>query len=201
MKDEGSMDEYVGCSVITNKTGNIVLHQPHLLKKIREEFGKELEDVQTPATPARTGDVIIKMDSEEKEKAGLNRWQQTRYQSGVGMLLYLVKFSRPDIANPVRELTKSMDCANEAHYKSLLWALKYVLTMSQLGIEYNSGSTVNLNGKWKIVAYCDSDFDGDKIWEIVCPDFVSTWEVTLYHGAADLKRAYCYHQERQNIMS
>ena len=38
------------------------------------------------------------------------------------------------------------------------------------------------------------------IQEIVCPDFVSTWEVTLYHGAADLKRAYCYRQQRQNIM-
>ena len=60
------MEEYVECSVLTNKTGNIILHQPHLLKKIRKEFGKELEDVRTPATPARSGDVIIKMDSEEK---------------------------------------------------------------------------------------------------------------------------------------
>ena len=53
------------------------------------------------------------------------------------MLLYLVKFSRPDIANLVRELTKVMDCANKAHYKSLPSALKYVVTASQLGIEYN----------------------------------------------------------------
>ena len=57
---------------------------------------------------------------------------------------------------------KAMDCANEAHYKSLLQALKYVLTTSQLGIEYDSGSMVNFYGKWKIVAYCDSNFGGDK---------------------------------------
>ena len=31
------------------------------------------------------------------------------YRSGVGMLLYLVKYSRPDIANPVRELSKVLD--------------------------------------------------------------------------------------------
>ena len=40
VKDESLMDEYVGCSVVTKKTGNIVLHQPHLRKKIREEFGR-----------------------------------------------------------------------------------------------------------------------------------------------------------------
>ena len=87
VKDEGSMEEYVGFSILTNETGNIILHQPHLLKKIKEEFGKELEDVRTPETTAGTGNVIIKMDSEEKEKAGLNRRQQMRYRSGVGMLL------------------------------------------------------------------------------------------------------------------
>ena len=30
------------------------------------------------------------------------------YRSGVGMLLYLVKHSRPDIANGVRELSKAL---------------------------------------------------------------------------------------------
>ena len=63
----------MGCSILTNKTGNIVLHQPHLLKKIREEFGKELEEVQIPATPAKMGNEIIKINNEEKEKAGLDR--------------------------------------------------------------------------------------------------------------------------------
>ena len=47
VKDEGLMEKYVGCSVLMNETGNIILHQPHLLKKIREEFSKELENVRT----------------------------------------------------------------------------------------------------------------------------------------------------------
>jgi hypothetical protein len=34
---------------------------------------------------------------------------QALYQSGVGMLLYLVKHSRPDIANVVQELSKVMN--------------------------------------------------------------------------------------------
>ena len=78
------------------------------------------------------------------------------------MLLYLIKFSRPDISNSVRELTKVMDCANEKHFKGLLRVLKYVLSTSDLGIKYDSASMLNFNGIWKVVAYCDSNFAGDK---------------------------------------
>ena len=78
------------------------------------------------------------------------------------MILYLVKFSRPDISNSVRELTKAMACANKAHYKAMACVLKYVISTDNLGIEYDSGAIVNFNGFLKIVAYCDSDFAGDK---------------------------------------
>jgi hypothetical protein len=36
---------------------------------------------------------------------------QKKYCPGVGMLLYLTKYSRPDIFNVVRELSKCMDSA------------------------------------------------------------------------------------------
>ena len=54
-----------------------------------------------------------------------------------------------------------MDCANKAHYKSLTCVLKYVISIENLGIDYDSGAVVNFNGVWKIVAYCDSNFAGD----------------------------------------
>ena len=46
--------------------------------------------------------------SEFKEENKLSKEKQTRYQSGAGTLLYLVKHSRPDLSNAVRELTKGM---------------------------------------------------------------------------------------------
>jgi hypothetical protein len=46
--------------------------------------------------------------------------KQSRYRSGVGMLLYPIKYSRPDIANVVRELSKWMDGANLAACKEML---------------------------------------------------------------------------------
>jgi hypothetical protein len=43
------------------------------------------------------------------------------------MLLYLVKHSRPDISNAVRELTKVIDGATNAHWKSLIHTITFVL--------------------------------------------------------------------------
>jgi hypothetical protein len=43
--------------------------------------------------------------------------EQTTYHSAVGTLLQFVKHSRPDLANPVRELSKCMDAATPTGVK------------------------------------------------------------------------------------
>ena len=51
-----------------------------------------------------------------KVKKG-KKWQvpknvQSKYQSGMGIFLYFVKHSQPDIANTIHELFKAIDSAN-----------------------------------------------------------------------------------------
>jgi hypothetical protein len=53
---------------------------------------------------------------------------QTLYQPGVGMLLYLVKHLRPDIVNVVRELSKMMNGAMLAAMKKLSESLNLCWT-------------------------------------------------------------------------
>ena len=55
-----------------------------------------------------------------ENEEGQNHQGQYKYRSVNGMLLFLVKYSQPDIANAVRELLKVNDKANEAHYKQML---------------------------------------------------------------------------------
>ena len=50
---------------------------------------------------------------QNEEGTQINGDQQHEYWSGVGTLLYLTKHSRPDIANAVCELSKSMDGASK----------------------------------------------------------------------------------------
>ena len=52
---------------------------------------------------------------------------QSIYRSGMGTLLYVTKHSRPDITNPVRELSKSMDGASMAQVTGMYRVIKFVL--------------------------------------------------------------------------
>ena len=112
------MEHFVGCHLIENKEKDTLwIHQPKLMKNLKTHFGQLIESVRFFSTPAIPRTVIIRPNAEEEK---LSTEDQTKFRSGVGMLLYLVKHSRPDIANAVRELSKVADGATEAHWKALL---------------------------------------------------------------------------------
>ena len=74
------------------------------------------------------------------------------------MLLYLVKHSRPDIVNPVRELSKVLEGATQEAFKLLHCIIKYVLDTKTWGIKFRSTFDSDL---WDLVCFCDSDYAGD----------------------------------------
>ena len=77
------------------------------------------------------------------------------------MLLFLVKHSRPDIANVTRELSKSMDKANPAAFKELKRVIKFVLDTKNYGLKI-APKKPEQDGLWNLNCYCDSDYAGDK---------------------------------------
>ena len=98
---------------------------------------------------------------------------KTTYRSGVGMQLYLVKHSRPDIANAVRELSKVMDDPTIYAMKELNRIIKFVLDTSDYGLKIDPESNENekLN-KWNLKVYTDSDYAGDKDTRISVTGYV-----------------------------
>jgi hypothetical protein len=52
---------------------------------------------------------------------------QSRYRSGVGILLYIIKYSQPDLCNVVRELSKCMDKAAMGTYLEMSRVVKFVI--------------------------------------------------------------------------
>jgi hypothetical protein len=60
--------------------------------------------------------------------------KQKQLRMGVGMLLYWVKHSLPDISNSVREFSKVAAGANEAHFNALLRTIKYFIDTEHLGL-------------------------------------------------------------------
>ena len=131
LKTEGSLDNYLSCEITMNKDKTIGwIHQPHLITKLEKRFGEMVKGRQKYKTPSAPGGVTLKNTGEtvgDKEHA--------MYRSGVGMLLFLVKHTRPDIANGVRKLSKALDSPSEAAFKDMLRMVKFVLDTRGLAIK------------------------------------------------------------------
>jgi hypothetical protein len=125
---------------------------------MEQEFKRDIENLRVCSTPLPSGEVVIRpKEASELVEESL----QKRFRSGVGMLLYLVKYSRPDIANGVRELSKVMDGATMAHVKSLFRLVKFIMSTKDKCLEMKFDQ-LQSGKKWKIKAFCDSDYAGDR---------------------------------------
>jgi hypothetical protein len=114
-----------------------------------------VESVKFYKTPAIPRTTILRPTAEETM---LSADDQKTYRSGVGMLLYLVKHSRPDIANAVRELSKVADGATKDHWKALLRVIKYVLSTENHGLKIKP----SLKESFYMEGISDSEYAGDK---------------------------------------
>jgi hypothetical protein len=132
--------------------------QPNLITKLEGIFHKEISSLQTYKTPAAPGEIIMKtQDDSEKVDAETH----SLFRSGVGMLLYLVKFSRPEISNAVSEVAKVNDGPTKAHMKSLYRLIKFVIDTKHYGLVIEPSEPMK-NNIWEMRAFCDSDYAGDK---------------------------------------
>jgi len=65
----------------------------------------------------------------------ISKEDQKIYRSAVGMLLYLLKYSRPCLANPLHELSKALDGASQGTFKELKPVIKFVLDTADYGLK------------------------------------------------------------------
>ena len=133
----GNMDEYVGCKLERNwDEGWVKFLQPVLLQSYHDEFN--LPDEKNPTTPAEPGQILMPCE----ESNGMAAKEQVMYRSGVGKLLHMMRWSRPDTLNAVRELSKNMEVASEAHLKAMQRTMRYCLATPERGL------LLKPNGKW-----------------------------------------------------
>lgn len=133
--DQGEMQEYVGCKIERNwEEGWIRLTQPVLLQSFVDEFELPEHDdlIKTPAAP---GEILQNGEPMSSEK-------QAKYRSGVGKLIHLVKKTRPEMLNSVRELTRFMSKPTECHMKAMYRAMNHAVDTR------NRGVLLRPNAKW-----------------------------------------------------
>ena len=112
VKDLLSLEDYLVVLIVQSDDGKKAwLGQPTFIKSLEKQFGEKVAKKKMTITRGTPGFIGGKVDDISK----VDEKTQSMYRSGVGTLLYLIKHSRPDITNPVRELSKSMDSASMAH--------------------------------------------------------------------------------------
>jgi len=124
--DLGELTEYVGNKIERDKD-SIKLTQPVLLQSLIDEF--ILPEGKAPKTPAAPGSILPA--TEEGEEVPPE--EQFMYRSGVGKMLHLQRWSRPEIANAVRDMTKFAGKAAMTHVKAMLRCMKYLVGTMKRG--------------------------------------------------------------------
>ena len=157
VKIQHNLADYLGCEFYMNKERTRGwLGQPSIIKSLEQKFGERAMKERlslTPGTPRFTARRVE--DPEDK----VNPQDHEIYRSGVGTLLYLTKHSRPDICNPVRELSKTMDAPAPAHLKEMYKLIRHVLATKGYGLKLELRKDIIT---WALKALSDSDFASDK---------------------------------------
>jgi hypothetical protein len=158
---EDDLTDYLSCNIVFNKERTKAwLGQPHLIKNLEKKYGQLVAKSTIFKTPGTPGQGISRPGKDEHGSiVGEN--DHKLYRSGVGMLLYLVKHSRPDIANVVRELSKVLDGPTEAAMKELKRAIKFVLATRNYGLKIEPDASQG-EGDWEMKIFTDSEYAGDK---------------------------------------
>ena len=133
------------------------LTQPVLLQSFEDEF--DMPDGQAPNTPAIPS--TISQDVEERNRVDCR--EQKTFRSGVGKLSHLKRWSRPEIGNAVRELTRMTGKAGMTHMTAMKRCMKCCLGTSERGLMLKPDAVQDgdPNFEFRINGKSDSDFAKD----------------------------------------
>ena len=152
VKIQHNLADYLGCEFHMNKEKTQGwVGQPSIIKSREQKFGKTAMKVRLSMTPGTPRFTARRLENEEDK---VNAQDHKTYRSLVGTLLYLTKHSRPDISNPVRELSKTMHAPAPAHLKEMYKLIKFVLSTKDYGLKFKLIQSMR---KWVLKALSDKE--------------------------------------------
>jgi hypothetical protein len=126
--DGGEIKEFVGCKIDINRAlKTLKLTQPVLLQSFTDEF-KINEDQQpsNPGIPTKALQLGI--------QPAVQGQRRTYYRSGVGKLMHMRRWSRPEMANAVRDLSRFNTNGSEEHIAAMHRAMCYAIATPERGL-------------------------------------------------------------------
>jgi len=155
--DEGDIQDFLGVN-IKRKGKEVEFTQPQLINKILRALRFEIPEEQneeeankgtkTKDTPAATSRVLLRHADSEPHDESFN------YRSVVGMLNYLTRCSRSDIAYAVHQCARFTADPKIEHSRAVRWLGRYLLGTRDKGMKFTPDLQQGLE------VFVDADFCG-----------------------------------------
>ena len=134
--DVGDMNEYFGCKIEQSKEGAFRLTQPITIQSFEDKFDLPSLD---PVTPGEPGHTLKKAEADEP----LTKEDTKYYCKEIGKLLLMMRWSRPDIYNSVRDCLRHICRVAKQHIRAMHRTMKYVVSSTA-----NRGWLLRPKRKW-----------------------------------------------------
>jgi hypothetical protein len=109
-EDVGDFDEYVGCKI--SRDEGFKFTQPVMLQSFKDEFDLPEREQKVPALAG----VTLTKATDENE---LSPAETTYFRKGVGKLLHMTRWSRPEVGNSVRDMARHMSKVAQEHVDAM----------------------------------------------------------------------------------
>ena len=128
---EGDIQDFLGVNITKGDDGSIEFSQPQLIDKILSATWMDREEIKPKDTPAASSYILRRhLDSEPFDN-------DFHYRSVIGMLNYLEKGSRSDIAYATHQCARFVDNPKVEHGKAVRWLVKYLLGTRNKGMIFH----------------------------------------------------------------
>lgn len=143
MKDLGEADVILGVKITKTKDG-FIMCQSHYVEKVLKKFDSfDVTAVRTPYDPS----IHLKKNKGKSVS-------QSEYAKIIGSLMFLMNYTRPDIAYAVSRLSRYTHNPCNEHWNALKRLLKYLKGTIDWGLNYKRFPNV-------LEGYCDANWVSD----------------------------------------
>jgi hypothetical protein len=147
LKDEGSINKYLGVSISQLDDKSFNLTQPFLIERITAFLGIDKGRTNEQETPV--GKPLL-----NKDLNGVPRKYTWEYRGAIGMLTYLTGSVRPDIAMAVHQCARFSVNPMRSHEQAVMRIGRYLLSSKDKGMIYSP------DPKRGLKVWVDADFAG-----------------------------------------
>jgi Reverse transcriptase (RNA-dependent DNA polymerase) len=145
---EGDIKDFLGVNIEQSNDGSITFTQPHLIDKVLN--ATRIHDIsKIKHTPAGVSQILHRHSNSEPFDNSFN------YRSVLGMLYYLDKGTRSDIAYATHQCARFCEQPKKEHGKAVRWIARYLLGTKDKGMTFKPDLSKGLE------EFVDSDFAGN----------------------------------------